>query len=159
MVLLMFGARRGGGSDGLVPDTGTGGFYYLLDVTIPDVPKLVWRINNTLLPEHPMPNSANWSEPKIVKMVTSSGNKLVAVVGGGYDNLNEDGRYGATQTFLGSSYVSVFDTGRSGTSTGLLDPYNPVGNGIYVIEIARIRSKQVHPPSTSRPAARKYGNT
>ena len=141
-VLLMFGERRGGGGDSIAPDTSTGGSYYLLDITLPKEPKLVWSISNkvptipsTVTPVYPQ-LAETWSDPRIVKMKTNAGNKVVAVIGAGYDNLNEDSRYGATQTFTGTGTVDLGDSGSSGTSTGSALPLNPKGNGIYIIEIA-----------------------
>jgi len=43
-------------------------------------------------------------------MKIGTSDKIVAIVGAGYDNLNEDGRYGATQTFTGTGIVSLSNT-------------------------------------------------
>ncbi len=140
-VLLMFGERRGGGSDGLTPDSGTGGSYYLLDITDPASPKLVWQISKSVPDTVTFAKLAEtYSEPRFIKMKYGTTNKLAAVIGGGYDNLNEDNRYGATQTFVGNGVINGSDLGLTGTSTGLLTPFKPAGNTIYIVDVADLDS-------------------
>lgn len=70
--ILIFGLRRGGA------------YYYALDVTNPVVPKYLWRIYK---------NKGNyfrelgqtWSTPVIGKVAYGTGEKWVAIFGGGYD--------------------------------------------------------------------------
>jgi type IV pilus assembly protein PilY1 len=113
-VVLLFGERRGGGQ-GVAPATG---FYYALDVTDPLAPQYLWRISNT---ESPSGAAAfaelgeTWSDPQITTVKIGTNTKIVAIIGAGYDNLGEDGRFGAVQT---SGDVK--------------------GRGMYVIEVATL---------------------
>lgn len=130
-VLLMVGLRRGGGGN-TVPATG---FYYALDVSDPAAPRFLWNMDNSAA-SYPELAEA-WSEPKIVKLKVGSTFKIAALIGSGYDNLNEDARYGATQTFPGTGAVSYGATGAGAvTSSGTSAQLNPAGRGIYVVEIA-----------------------
>jgi type IV pilus assembly protein PilY1 len=142
MVVIMFGERRGGGSD----EGPAGGYYYALDVSDPVNPKYLWRMSNA----EPLANGSplypelaeTWSEPKIGKVKSGTSDKVVAIIGAGYDNVNEDNRYGATQTFNGSGFVNIADagglSGAAGTSPGALSPLNPKGRGLYIVEIASL---------------------
>lgn len=131
-VILMFGLRRGGGSD----SAPTNGYYYALDVTNRLSPQFMWKISSATTGFSELAES--WSEPKIVKMNIGGVTTIAAFFGAGYDNANEDGRYGATQSFTGTGTASVTDLGSgvavsTGSSTGL----SPRGRGIYAIELAR----------------------
>ncbi len=122
-VVLIFGERRGGG------------FYYALDVSDPAVPRYLWRRSAADLDYTAMGES--WSDPEIVKVKIGTTTKVVAILGAGYDNANEDGRYGATQTFSGTGTTTGSGQGAvtsSGTSSGL----NPTARGIYVMEVASL---------------------
>ena len=72
-VYLYFGMRRGGN------------YYYALDVTDPDNPQFMWRLDSSMLPNV----GQTWSAPVPTRInIASSGqnsDKLVLVVGGGYD--------------------------------------------------------------------------
>ncbi|MRR05783.1 MAG: hypothetical protein EG828_02395 [Deltaproteobacteria bacterium] len=141
-VILVFGQRRGGGTD----TSPTKGSYYALDVSSPVAPQFLWSISRTSKTKGTTFTATTdyselaepWSDPKLVKMKIGSSDKIVAFVGAGYDNMYEDGRYGATQTFSGS--VNVADLG-SGTvtSTGILASSSK-GRGIYAIEVATLNS-------------------
>lgn len=132
-VYLLVGQRRGGGTNA-VPARG---YYYLLDASDPENPRYISRFSNgtagfTELAE-------TWSEPKIEKIKVGAGYKIAAILAGGYDNLNEDSRYGATQSYLGTGGVTYADTGAgaiksSGTSAAL----NPKGRGVFIVEIASL---------------------
>ena len=84
-VIIVFGERRGGTS------------YCALDVTNPDEPKYLWRIDNANSTITGIPNPTTvisamgqtWSEPIIGKGKVGAAVKNVAIVGGGYstDNL------------------------------------------------------------------------
>ena len=131
--IILFGQRRGGGTN----STPASGFYYALDVTDPATPKFMWKISNATSGFSEL--AETWSEPKIAKVKTSTGYKMAAIFGGGYDNLNEDSRYGATQTFVGTGAVITSNTGAGTiTSTGTSAPLNPKGRGIYIVEIASL---------------------
>jgi type IV pilus assembly protein PilY1 len=167
-VILLFGIRRGSGT-AAAP---TSGAYYALDVTIPASPAFLWKMSNSS-PTSGSPAVAvfpelgeSWSEPKLVRMKYGSPAtaKIVALVGAGYDNANEDGRYGATQTFPATaSGVSPSLTGSGAdTSSGTSSPTNPKGRGIYAIELASL-SESGSPPtitaSVSTSATKIWGYT
>lgn len=146
-VIIIFGTRRGGGAS----STKARGAYYALDVTRPADPVFLWKIvsNPTLTSGiTATPGfeelAESWSEPKIVKMKIKGTDgiareKIVAVIGAGYDNVNEDSRYGRTQRFDGTATVTRSDLGDGGiTSSGASAPRNPTGRGIYLIEIGTL---------------------
>ncbi len=142
--IIIFGERRGGGVASST--TGTTGAYYALDVSDPTAPTLLWTISNSRSGYSEL--GETWSEPKIVKMKIGGAEKIVAVIGAGYDNLNEDGRYGATQNYNGTGAGGT--SGNSGTGpvknadgTGTA-PYAlyPKGRGIYLIEVATLGSNK-----------------
>ena len=134
-VVLIFGERRGGGVD----TSPTTGFYYALDVSDPDSPEYMWRLSNT---ESPSGGAAfselgeTWSKPKITKIKLSGGDKIVAFVGAGYDNCNEDARYGATQTYPGACVTSPTNDIGLVTSSDGSNPTNPKGRGVYAVLVA-----------------------
>lgn len=141
--ILIFGTRRGGG----VASGKAVGSYFALDVTDPAKPQYLWSISNSYpLDIDAKPTFAelaeSWSEPKIVRMKIGTSEKLVAVIGAGYDNVNEDGRFGATQGFTGTSTVLLGEAGEgnSTNTTGSSAPASPKGRGIYLIEVATLES-------------------
>jgi type IV pilus assembly protein PilY1 len=81
-VVIIFGERRGGTS------------YCALDVTDPDNPQYLWRIDNAVAGFEEMGQS--WSEPVIGKVkagtVGSEIDTIVAIIGGGYSDDNSAGR-------------------------------------------------------------------
>ncbi len=138
-VYLIVGQRRGGGST-ISPAQG---YYYLLDVSDPINPKYISRISNTTTGFEEL--AETWSEPKLTKIKVGNDYKIVAIFTAGYDNLNEDRRYGASNscptssvpvsnTDLGAGYVS------STITTPAAVPLNPKGRGVYIIEIAKLVS-------------------
>jgi type IV pilus assembly protein PilY1 len=89
-VILVCGERKGGTS------------YFALDVTIPSSPELLWRINQNddaaagnappaatplVVPEL----GQSWSEPQFGLVQTSTGDKHVMFIGGGYSSDNSLG--------------------------------------------------------------------
>jgi type IV pilus assembly protein PilY1 len=106
-VYLFFGMRRGG--DAL----------YALDVTLPTQPKVLWHHDSTTLPGA----GQSWSSAVPTRIsvggVTQNANKLVVVVGGGYD-ASQDGDPQATG-------YSVSHPG----ANGVIDDS---GNSIYIID-------------------------
>jgi type IV pilus assembly protein PilY1 len=148
-VILILGERRGGGVD----TAPTSGVYYALDVTDPQQPVFLWSISNKTVWQGTTKTSSTlyaklgetWSEPKIGKIKIGTNDKIVAFIGGGYDNCNEDGRYGATQYFT-TSCVGSYYTPDSGLVTSLTNTVTggvqlqPTGTGIYVVEVATLDS-------------------
>ncbi len=139
-VILIFGERRGGG----INTSPTTGFYYALDVSNPASPQYLWRLSNTESPSGTNTDYSElgetWSEPKIAKVKIGSAEKIVAFLGAGYDNCNEDARFGTTQTFTGSCVVSPTSDGGAVTSAGTSSQNNPKGRGIYAVEVATLNS-------------------
>ena len=156
-VILIIGMRRGGGIFGAEPTTG---FYYALDVSNPASPTLLWSISNSTVRKGTTTTASTtyaalgetWSEPKIGRISVGSPakDKIVIFIGGGYDNCNEDSRYGATQVFSGSC-VSAIATNDGGldasnnpktsggtTAVGSLATYK--GKAVYVVELATLNS-------------------
>jgi type IV pilus assembly protein PilY1 len=148
-VIMLFGERRGGG------------FYYALDITNPVAPVYLWRLSSTESPSGVNTDYSemgeSWSEPTVVKMRIGTQNKIVAVIGAGYDNNNEDGRFGATQTFdgTGGPYSDVAEG--NVTSTGVASPVSPKGRGVYIVEIATLDSAGV--PSLTNSGWKLWGHT
>lgn len=134
-VVLIFGERRGGG------------FYYALDVSNPDTPSYLWRRSAATDPASFGEMGQSWSDPKLVKVKDGANGKIVAIVGAGYDNANEDGRYGATQTFTGTGTTSGSGEGAV-TSSGAAGPLAPKGRGVYVMEVATLDAAGVPSLST-----------
>ena len=140
-VIMLVGMRRGGGPNDTagVPAKGS---YYALDVTDPATPKFLWTLSNATSGFSELAES--WGEPKFVKMKIGAVSKMVALLPGGYDNLNEDGRFGATQSFDSTGTVNESENGGGNkTSTATGAQLNPKGRGIYAIEIATLSSTGV----------------
>ena len=154
-VVLVFGQRRGGGTN-ILNETGSRGAYYALDVTNPTQPVFLWETDNDQLSEF----GETWSQPRLAKVhveddagnVLPNAFKLVAFVGIGYDN-NEDLRYGGTQTFYNSAGLDINQASTGGTVDGLdsdgnmypvtspgtltaTERFAPRGRGLAAIEIA-----------------------
>jgi len=70
--ILIFGLRRGGN------------YYYALDVTNPTVPKYLWRIYKDK-GDRFKELGQTWSNPVIGRVAYGTGEKWVAIFGGGYD--------------------------------------------------------------------------
>jgi type IV pilus assembly protein PilY1 len=87
---------------------------------------------------------------------TGTKDRIVAFFGAGYDNLNEDMRYGNTQSF---SSATVVDNGNIGhdanvspdvvSTTG--SAVSPQGRGIYAVELAYLDSSTGAPTILSAP--------
>lgn len=137
-VILLFGLRRGGGTNTL-PATG---YYYALDVSNPLSPRYLWSISGADTNFGNLGES--FSEPRITKMKIGSEKDIVAFIGGGYDNLNEDSRYGATQTYNGTGTVTVANNGGGAyTSDDGSVPLTPRGGAIYAVKIASLNNAGV----------------
>jgi type IV pilus assembly protein PilY1 len=77
-VIIIFGERGGGVS------------YTALDVTHPDAPIFLWRIDNNPAGDYAA-MGYTWSEPVIGKVKVDTEDKDVAIIGGGYDPDNLKG--------------------------------------------------------------------
>jgi type IV pilus assembly protein PilY1 len=75
--ILIFGLRRGGN------------YYYALDVTTPSAPKYLWRIYKGKNGNFNQIGQT-WSTPVIGKVAYGTGEKWVAIFGGGYDVGQDD---------------------------------------------------------------------
>jgi type IV pilus assembly protein PilY1 len=144
-VILVFGLRRGGGTD-IEPNQG---FYYAVDVTSPDAPKLIWGMPST---SGFSDMGEAWSEPKIGKILDGTTVKIAAFLGGGYDDCHEDARYGAVQSFP-STCVGLLETADAGvyssasSSTVGSFPTGSVSNAykgraVYIVQIGTISGSQ-----------------
>lgn len=125
-LVVIFGLRRGGNA------------YYALDVTSPQSPKLLWRFDAATSGFGHL--GETWSDPQFAKVKVGSTTKIVAFAGAGYD-LNEDGRFGANGNFPAAT-VQLQGNGNQ-TSSGAVAPDsrpNPVGRGVYAVEVATLSS-------------------
>jgi type IV pilus assembly protein PilY1 len=141
--ILIFGLRRGGGTNDL-SSTGSHGAFYALDVSDPEAPEFLWQIDSETAGFEEMAQS--WSQPKLARFKIGSEKKVAMIIGAGYDNA-EDLRYGSTQTYPADTSVTYptddFTTGKSaGTSTS---PQHPRGRGIYVVELATMTGSPLAP--------------
>ena len=153
-VILLFGLRRGGG----LASSPTQGYYYALDVTDPHNPQYLWSISNATTGFSEMGEA--WSDVAIGKIKVGSSTKIAAFVGAGYDNCNEDGRYGPIQSYPGTCAQQSTGDGGNVTSTGGSSPVNPKGRGIYVIDVATLDSNSIPQiTSTSGTAIWSYTNS
>lgn len=148
-VILVFGERRGGGTN----TSPTSGAYYVLDVTNPLSPTFLWKVDSSTSGFSELGES--WSEPKLLKMKIGTADKIVVFFGAGYDNPNEDGRYGATQYFPATNPPDISAIGKnnvtSATGTGTSPYYlNPKGRGVYAVELATLSATGV-PTITTTP--------
>jgi type IV pilus assembly protein PilY1 len=104
-VIIIFGERRGGTS------------YCALDVTNPDDPQYLWRIDkaNSTITGIPNPTMViselgqSWSEPVIGKVKVGTTDTIVAIIGGGYATPeNSGGRALYLINVLNGSLVKSF---------------------------------------------------
>ncbi len=136
-VILLFGLRRGGN------------VYYALDVTNPANPLYLWDIDSSEVADI----GQTWSQPKLglVKYKGASSTasvKVVAFVGAGYDNGNEDQRFGNTQLFgENDDGIPANDQGAqtSGGAVSSSSLYNAdsslsrgKGRGVFAFEVATL---------------------
>ena len=155
--VLIFGQRRGGGSN-ILDETSSRGAFYALDVTEPLYPKLLWEVDSDELGEM----GESWSRPQIGRIrVSDNSYKVVVFVGAGYDN-NEDLRFGDTQTFPDAEGVDINLAGTGGEVDGTDDPqtsagelsaddrFAPRGRGILAIEVATMSRADSATPYTAQ---------
>ncbi|HEU4619678.1 MAG TPA: PilC/PilY family type IV pilus protein [Gammaproteobacteria bacterium] len=94
-VYLFFGMRRGGS------------FYYALDVTNPDAPQFLWRLDGADLPGL----GQTWSNPVPTKMDidddAENADHLVVVLGGGYDATQDNYDY---STDTSGNHIYIVDS-------------------------------------------------
>ncbi len=140
--ILICSMRRGGGNSTITG--GAQGSYFALDISDPEDPQYMWSINSANADFSEM--GQTWSLPRLARMKIGSADKVVMVIGAGYDT-SEDMRYGNTQTFTeidGTTITSDADRGaEDSTSSGTIasdstDRYLPSGRGLYVVEIATL---------------------
>ncbi len=97
-VYLFFGVRRGGN------------FYYGLDVTNPDSPQLLWRLDDSDLPGV----GQSWAPPTPARIdidgVTQNDENMVLVIGGGYDT-SQDNAPASTDDVGNAMYIIDSETG------------------------------------------------
>ncbi len=119
-VYLFFGVRRGGD------------IYYGLDVTNPDQPRLLWRLDNSSLPGV----GQTWATPVPAKMSISgaaqNAQKFVLVLGGGYEP-DQDNVNLSTDTAGNSIYIIDSASGAllwQGTKTGGNKSFSQAGKSM-----------------------------
>ena len=92
-VLIYFAQGRGGGQ------------YYAMDVTNKNAPQFLWSIGPSQLPAVTLA----WSNPQITKVnvagATQNSQKLVLIVGGGYDLAEETATYAHSDTHGNALYM------------------------------------------------------
>lgn len=74
---LFFGMRRGGGS------------YYAIDITDPDAPSFMWKVDSTSPGMSELGQS--WSTPVVTNIPGRSSDNPVLIIGGGYSPAGKDG--------------------------------------------------------------------
>ena len=140
-VILYFGLRRGGGA------------YYALDVTTPAAPVFLWKLDSSTSGFGEL--GQTWSEPSLGKIQYNNGStvtdRVVAFIGAGYDNDNEDRRFGATPYFTGDVAGAPAASDGPVTSAGddSTSPVSPRGRGVYAIEVATLSAGGVPTIATS----------
>jgi type IV pilus assembly protein PilY1 len=128
-VYLFFGMGRGGD------------FYYGLDVTNPVAPQLLWRLDGATLPGV----GQTWSSPMPTRMniagATQNADKLVLVMGGGYDPDQDNA--GLTTDIIGNSIYIVDSVSGAllwhGSRDGVHKDFNLAGRAMDYSIPARIR--------------------
>lgn len=117
-VILVSGERKG--------STG----YFALDVTDPEAPLFLWRINQSSEATSTLPAAAratpvvpqlgeSWSEPRFGKVKTSAADTVgtpVFVVGGGYSGTNSFGKAVLVINALTGQPVKIFENASVGTN-------------------------------------------
>ncbi|HEX9875821.1 MAG TPA: PilC/PilY family type IV pilus protein [Gammaproteobacteria bacterium] len=122
-VYLYFGMRRGGD------------FYYGLDVSRPDSPALLWRIDGATLTN----NGQSWSAPIPTRVAAPGVNaeQLVLIFGGGYDT-TQDNANGGTDTEGNAIHMVDSLSGNvlwEATSTEFADMQYSIPGDIRVLDI------------------------
>lgn len=128
-VLLYFGQRRGGSS------------YYALDVTVRDRPKHLWTIGNAQLPGV----GQTWSAPVVgrvnVSGASQNSQKLVLIMGGGYDDTQDNYVY-KTDSIGNSIYIVDALTGsrlwrgsRTGADGNFADMRHSIPSNVAVLDL------------------------
>lgn len=139
--ILICGMRRGGGSSSITPDSQ--GSYFALDISNPESPTFLWEINSDTPGFEEL--GQTWSLPRLTKMRVGDATKVVAILGAGYDTV-EDLRYGPKQMFpkgiISGTETSNASTGEGPDGSGAEDDAMPStiqrGRGIYIIEVAML---------------------
>ncbi|OGQ98935.1 MAG: hypothetical protein A2505_03360 [Deltaproteobacteria bacterium RIFOXYD12_FULL_55_16] len=111
-VILVSGERKG--------STG----YFALDVTSPEAPVFLWRINRTSDLAYAVPTvisqlGESWSEPRFGKIKTSAVDAIgtsVFVIGGGYSSTNATGKAVLVINVLTGQPVKIFENDTDGNA-------------------------------------------
>ncbi|MBI5898187.1 MAG: hypothetical protein HZB40_03045 [Rhodocyclales bacterium] len=126
---IFAGMRRGGRS------------IYAIDVSVPNTPKFMWRVTNTMTGFSEL--AQTWSEPKISKLkgtFTRSGgwvpitDPLVVIFGAGYDDAQEDKPVGTQVTPTKGRGVFVVDA-ESGQLIQFLQPTSGVTGYSFTADV------------------------
>lgn len=110
-VIIIFGERGGGTS------------YTALDVTNPNDPQYLWRIDNANATITGIPNPTtvitemgeSWSDPEIGKVRVNTTDTVVAIIGGGFSSDNTKGRGLFFINALTGALVKSFTVADAGT--------------------------------------------
>lgn len=94
--ILIFGLRKGGNK------------YYALDVTDPLYPKFTWKIDPDTMSQF-VEMGQSWSSPVIGKIASGTGEQWVAIIGGGYDEGQDEDTPPADDRGRAIYIVNVFD--------------------------------------------------
>jgi len=138
-VILLFGLRRGGSA------------YYALDVTNPEAPVYLWKIDPdtvTSTGDDFAELGQSWSTPQLANIRLNVGgtvtDKVVAFIGGGYDK-EEDSRYGGAYDFPPSPRTEEQGEGYVASTNSVYSFYksnrpNAKGRALYAFEVATLNS-------------------
>src|SRR5574341_119516 len=144
-VYLVFGERRGGGQNAWEAK----GYYIILEVSNPENPRFIRQFDygaGTATGEL----AETWSEPRLAKIKIGADVVIAAFVGGGYDNCNEDSRYGNNQNFIGAcATTSTPDSGLAVSGGAKIDLPQVAGDppqkgrGVFVFRLAKLNASGV----------------
>lgn len=127
---LFFGMRRGGTA------------YYGLDITDPDAPKLLWRLDGSDLPGL----GQSWATPVPTRIAVGDGSnqnddRLALVIAGGYDT-TQDAEIGGTDLIGNAIYIVdsvsgnlLWHAGESGADRNLAQMQYSIPADIKVIDL------------------------
>jgi type IV pilus assembly protein PilY1 len=122
---------------------------YALDVSVPDDPKFLWKVDNTKTGFSQL--GYTWSEPKLVKIkgnpasrgpdglagtADDTTTRDVLVFGAGYDPTDDDQPSGCPRGDHTSGLAGTFSTG-GGTATcptAALTSYSGIGRGVFIVD-------------------------
>lgn len=129
-VILVSGERKG--SEG----------YFALDVTNPEAPVLLWRINRTNDLAYAAPDQVisqlgeSWSVPRFGKVKTAAADIVgipVMVIGGGYSSTNATGKAVLAINVLTGAVVRIFEN----ASAGIIGMNYSIPSTVRVLDTGR----------------------